>query len=258
MNLADYTFRKQIGLHHSRASAIDNSHTHNSARSAHTNSAVGRKSLHVQMIKTEDIGPPPWGLSPLGNEVLGVIIRQDNIEHRRLVHSFILKSLYRINTREEWRMSALLDCTTFISFFFLFSALVRLAAWVALSPRVSRNSRLMVRDSWSQTSRLGPARQNVDAQGGGNQINNSRPGRFNVDTMMTKDKQGCGQQWRTQPIALPPSLPSSVNCCLATGFTLTGLQAAVCCLWPHLGGIRLLFAIRVERFWQLLPFINEF
>lgn len=163
MNLADYTFRKQIGLHHSRASAIDNSHTHNSARSAHTTSAVGRKSLHVQMIKTEDIGPPPWGLSPLGNEVLGVIIRQDNIEQRRLVHSFILKSLYRINTREEWRMSALLDCTTFISFF---SGLVLLAAWVALSPRVSRNSRLMVRDSWSQTSRLGPARQNVDAHGG--------------------------------------------------------------------------------------------
>lgn len=65
-----------------------------------------------------------------------------------------------------------------------------------------------------------------------NQINNSRPGRFNVDTMMTKDTQGCGQQWRTQPRALP----SSVNCCLATGFTLTGLQAAVCCLWPHLGG----------------------
>lgn len=117
MNLADYTFRKQIGLHHSRASAIDNSHTHNSARSAHTNSAVGRKSLNVQMIKTEDISPPPWGLSPLGNEVLGVIIRQDNIEQRRLLHSFILKSLYRINTREEWRMSALLDCTTFISFF---------------------------------------------------------------------------------------------------------------------------------------------
>lgn len=120
MNLADYSFRKQIGLHHSRASAIDNSHTHNSARSAHTNSAVGRKLLHIQMIKTEDIGPPPWGLSPLGNEVLGVIIRQDNIEQRRLLHSFILKSLYRINTREEWRMSALLDCTTFISFFFPF------------------------------------------------------------------------------------------------------------------------------------------
>lgn len=124
------------------------------------------------------------------------------------------------------------NCLHLLIFGFIF---VLLAAWAALCPRVSGNRRVTVRDSWSQTPQLVPARQNVDAQGGRkkkNQINNSRPGRFNVDTMMTKDKQGCGQQWRTQP----PALPSSVNCCLATGFTLTGLQAAVCCLWPHLGG----------------------
>lgn len=43
----------------------------------------------------------------------------------------------------------------------------------------------------------------------------------------------------------PPPPHSSVNCCLATRFTLAGLQAAVCCLWTH-RGIRLLFAIRVR------------
>lgn len=40
-------------------------------------------------------------------------------------------------------------------------------------------------------------------------------------------------------------LPLSVNRCLATGFILAGLQAAVCCLWPY-PGIRLLLSIRVK------------
>lgn len=96
---------------------------------------------------------------------------------------------------------------------------------------------------------------------GQNQINNSRPGRSDLDAMMTKDKQGRGQQWRTLLLRPPPPHPTpSVSRCLATGFALTGLQAAVCCLWPH-PGIRLLFAIRVNQFWQWmqgLPFTNEF
>lgn len=92
---------------------------------------------------------------------------------------------------------------------------------------------------------------------GENQINNSRPGRSNLDATMTKDMQGRGQQWRTLLLGPPPL---SVSRCLATGFALTGLQAAVCCLWPH-PGIRLLFAIRVNQFWQWMqgfPFTNKF
>lgn len=41
---------------------------------------------------------------------------------------------------------------------------------------------------------------------GENQINNSRPGRSNLDATMTKDMQGRGQQWRTLLLGPPPSI----------------------------------------------------
>lgn len=68
--------------------------------------------------------------------------------------------------------------------------------------RLNANRREIVVQHWRCTARcrdhrqlnrqFGPAQKTVDAQE--NQINNSRPGRINLDVMMTKDCQGCGQQ----------------------------------------------------------------
>lgn len=80
-----------------------------------------------------------------------------------------------------------------------------------------------------------------------NQINNPRPGEV-ADLILERQwrRPGRGVGSSGGPCYYPPptpptAAPLSVNCCLATGFTLAGLRAAVCCLWPH-PGIRLLFA----------------
>lgn len=104
MNLADYTFRKQIRLHHRQASEINNNQTHNSAEKAHKKKKW-KKTKNCLNYKTEQLCLPPCGFPPFENEKHAVI-RVDNIKHRKNLLTYsILKSPYKVKETAELRLT---------------------------------------------------------------------------------------------------------------------------------------------------------